>query len=207
MEADDRTLGSAQAFIQSNPLHFSAARRKLVGADRTLDVGRVKRKGRREGGRTRGRRRTGRKEGRLQNGVVVAIAAAGGGPVHMVSPPDDLKEDRVRFRHRTLAFERYSPTRNSSEMILSVGDILQTTMTTPAAAATAKPDGGSGRGNVTNGLTDADGIAGSKGLPMQEGARAVKFHPTHVVIKARHPNLSYNICLQKLLRTYLSQVP
>ena len=55
-----------------------------------MDVGRVKRKGRREGGRTRGRRRTGRKEGRLQNGVVVAIAAGGGGPVHMVSPPDDF---------------------------------------------------------------------------------------------------------------------
>ena len=50
MEADDRTLSSAQAFIQSNPLHFSAARRKLVGADRTLDVGRVKRKGREEEG-------------------------------------------------------------------------------------------------------------------------------------------------------------
>ena len=86
MEADDQTLGplsSAQAFIQSNPLHFSAARRKLVGADRTLDVGRVKRKGREEEG---GGGWEGRKEGRLQNGVVVADA---GGLVHMVFPPEE----------------------------------------------------------------------------------------------------------------------
>ena len=92
MEGEELSVSSGLHPIQPSSFETRAvrARRKLVGADRTLDVGRVKRKGRREGGRTRGRRRTGRKEGRLQNGVVVAIAAAGGGPVHMVSPPDDF---------------------------------------------------------------------------------------------------------------------